>query len=266
MAAEALAPPERSGELRLEGDGKVLMALHPDGDMAVLCSGRAGEALAGLDADTRRGLAHVIYHTWQAMGHSTHQDEAFLAAAMMLARLADEKDTYTHGHSLRVARIATSLGQMLGLEGDSLRLLRVSALLHDIGKIAIPGEILTKRGLLTREERRIIERHPEEGAAIVSNLTGYEEVSRVIRSHHERLDGSGYPDGIGGASIPFMARLVAVADTFDAITSTRSYHSDTDHRTALDTIMVGSGQQFDSRVVAMLKRALRGAGGGEPPW
>jgi putative nucleotidyltransferase with HDIG domain len=264
--AQGIDPPRASGELGDGADGGVVMALHPDGDMALECSGAPAERLRGLDPDTRRGLAHVLYHTWQAMGHSMHQDEAFLAAAMMLARLADAKDTYTHGHSLRVASIATSLGRMFGLEGDDLRLLRVSALLHDIGKIAIPAEILTKRGLLTREERRIIERHPEEGAAIVSNLTGYEEVSRVIRSHHERLDGSGYPDGIEGSSIPFMARLVAVADTFDAITSTRSYHSDTDHRTALDTIMVGSGQQFDSRVVSMLRRALRDSGRDGAPW
>ena len=256
LEPEELVPPSGAGNLSPAESRKVLMALDSKGEMLLECSGSCGGKLRALDDDTRRGLAHVLYHTWQAMGHSMHQQEAFLAAAMMLARLADAKDTYTHGHSLRVAEIATSLGEMFGLRGDSLKLLRVSALLHDIGKIAIPREILTKRGLLTREERRVIERHPEEGAAIVSNLTGYEEVSRVIRSHHERLDGSGYPDGLKNTAIPFMARVVAVADTFDAITSTRSYHSDTDHRTALDTIMVGSGQQFDSRVVAMLKRAL----------
>jgi len=266
--AEEIPPP--SDDRALLGrtpDGNLLMSLCPGGDMLLECRGNCAEALEYMDPDVRRSLGHVLFHTWQAMGHSMHQEEAFLAAAMMLARLADAKDTYTHGHSLRVARIATSLGEMFGLQGDSLRLLRVSALLHDIGKIAIPAEILTTRGLLTREERRIIERHPEEGADIVSNLTGYEEVSRIIRSHHERLDGSGYPDGLTGIGIPFMARVVAVADTFDAITSTRSYHSDTDYRTALDTITVGSGQQFDSRVVSMLKRALgRVREGGAPPW
>lgn len=257
IGPDDISPPEGgSAALRRPSRGRVLMSLDSGGEMILECRGACAEAIESLDSDTRRSLAHVLFHSWQAMGHSMHQEEAFLAAAMMLARLADAKDTYTHGHSLRVARIATALGEMFGLEGDSLRLLRVSALLHDIGKIAIPAEILTKRGLLTREERRIIERHPEEGADIVSNLTGYEEVSRIIRSHHERLDGSGYPDGLKGNGIPFMARLVAVADTFDAITSTRSYHSDTDYRTALDTITVGSGQQFDSRVVSMLKRAL----------
>ncbi len=260
-------PPTGKSPALRHTDGGVLMSLDPQCELLLECGGACSEALESLDPDTRRSLGHVLFHTWQVMGHSTHQEEAFLAAAMMLARLADAKDTYTHGHSLRVARIATSLGEMFGLEGDSLRLLRVSALLHDIGKIAIPEEILTKRGLLTREERRIIERHPEEGADIVSNLTGYEEVSRIVRSHHERLDGSGYPDGLKGTGIPFMARLVAVADTFDAITSTRSYHSDTDFRTALDTITVGSGQQFDSRVVSMLRRALRDVPeGGASPW
>ena len=265
---EEIDPPlGESTRLRRTPDGRLLMSLHPEGDILLECRGRFAQYLESMDPDTRRSLGHILFHTWQAMGHSMHQEEAFLAAAMMLARLADAKDTYTHGHSLRVASIATSLGEMFGLEGDSLRLLRVSALLHDIGKIAIPAEILTKRGLLTREERRIIERHPEEGADIVSNLTGYEEVSRIIRSHHERLDGSGYPDGLKGVGIPFMARVVAVADTFDAITSTRSYHTDTDYRTALDTITVGSGQQFDSRVVSMLKRALANVReGGVPPW
>ncbi|HRY61519.1 MAG TPA: HD domain-containing phosphohydrolase, partial [Candidatus Fermentibacter sp.] len=137
----------------------------------------------------------------------------------------------------------------------------VGALLHDLGKVAIPVEILTKRGLLTREERGIIERHPAEGTRILGTLGGYDMVRSIVQSHHERLDGKGYPLGLSGRDIPFPARIVAVADTFDAITSRRSYRENSDVRTAVDAINAGAGTQFDARIVSALVRVLAG---GEP--
>jgi putative nucleotidyltransferase with HDIG domain len=155
-----------------------------------------------------------------------------------------------------VARLSTSLGRHLGLSGQRLRTLRVGALLHDLGKVAVPAEILTKRGLLTRDERNVIERHPVEGTGILGSLRGYEEVRDIVRCHHERLDGKGYPSGISGRRIPFLARIVAVADTFDAITSSRSYRADADPETALAAIRAGSGTQFDARVVGALEEMM----------
>ncbi len=175
---------------------------------------------------------------------------------MTLARLADSKDDYTHGHSLRVAGLSCSLGRSLHLSPENIQTLRVAAILHDIGKLAIPAAILTKRGLLTRKEREIVEAHPVEGARIVSGLSGYEEVTRIIRSHHERLDGKGYPDGLSNGDIPFMARIVAVADTFDAITSDRSYHSISGRESAIEAIREEMGSKFDSRIVCALEAIL----------
>jgi putative nucleotidyltransferase with HDIG domain len=220
----------------------------------------SGFALAEMEPPLRNNLMSIVSHAWRAVGHSTAIDEAFIAAAMMLARLADSKDDYTHGHSVRVSRLCRRLGREMGLPDQMVRTLGVGALLHDLGKVAIPLEILTKRGLLTREERMVIERHPVEGERILDALSGYEEVRGIVRSHHERLDGNGYPAGLSGRAIPLLARIVAVADTFDAITSRRSYRADSDERTALHAIRAGSGTQFDARVVEAFGRILAGEG------
>jgi putative nucleotidyltransferase with HDIG domain len=235
----------------------ILLGLNDERTLMLFLDGDCARTAAGFSEDLRDGLVHLVEHSWPAMGHSLKSEEAFLAAAVMLARLADAKDDYTHGHSIRVAEISHLLGQRLGLSEEDLRTLRVGALLHDLGKIAIPTEILTKKGILTPREREIIEKHPEEGASTVGGLSGYERVVEIIRSHHERLNGVGYPDGLSGKDIPFLARIVAVADTFDAITSTRSYHAHSDSQTALDIIRVASGHQFDSRVVEALEDIVK---------
>jgi putative nucleotidyltransferase with HDIG domain len=242
-----------AGFLGKEG---VLVGLTPSSDMLLFADGPAGRALRYMRPDVRGNLVSLLAHAWLAVGRTLTIDGAFIAAAMILARLADSKDDYTHGHSIRVARLSTSLGRHLGLSGQRLRTLRVGALLHDLGKVAVPAEILTKRGLLTRDERNVIERHPVEGTGILGSLRGYEEVRDIVRCHHERLDGKGYPSGISGRRIPFLARIVAVADTFDAITSSRSYRADADPETALAAIRAGSGTQFDARVVGALEEMM----------
>lgn len=233
-----------------------MMGLSRAPDMLLFVPGEAGRSLVEMDEMVRRNLVSLVAHTWRAVGHSMAIEEAFIAAAMMLARLADSKDDYTHGHSVRVSRLSQKIGRELELTPDMLRTLMVGALLHDLGKVAIPVEILTKRGLLTREERGVIERHPVEGTRILGTLGGYDVVRSIVQSHHERLDGKGYPSGLSGREIPFPARIVAVADTFDAITSRRSYRENSDVRTAVDAIRAGAGTQFDSRIVAALIRVL----------
>jgi putative nucleotidyltransferase with HDIG domain len=257
----SLRPPswnEMAHPVRFLGREGVLTGLSPASEMLLFADGAAAETLREMRPDVRGNLVSLIAHAWLVVGHSLTIDGAFIAAAMILARLADSKDDYTHGHSIRVARLSDSLGRYLGLSGQRLRTLRVGALLHDLGKVAVPAEILTKRGLLTREERNVIERHPAEGTGILGSLSGYEEVRDIVRCHHERLDGKGYPAGISGRRIPFLARIVAVADTFDAITSSRSYRADADPATALEAIRAGSGTQFDARVVGALEEMMVG--------
>ncbi|NLP05145.1 HD-GYP domain-containing protein [Candidatus Fermentibacteria bacterium] len=240
----------------IRGTRGCLLGLSPSGDMVLFVSGRAWRTIRSMDVELRSNLVSLISHSWQAVGNSMTIDEAFIAAAIMLARLADSKDDYTHGHSLRVARLSDRLGRRLGLSPARLRTLRVGALLHDLGKVAIPTEILTKRGLLTRDERAVIEKHPSEGARILGALKGYDEVRAIVSCHHERLDGKGYPGRLFSRDIPFLARIVAVADTFDAITSRRSYRADADQKTALEAIRAASGTQFDAKVVGALEEML----------
>ena len=232
------------------------LGLSETSDLTILLSGPERNILNSMLHSLLENLVLLLGHTWEAVGHSLRSERSFLAAAVALARLADSKDDYTHGHSLRVAGLSCSLGRHLHLSKENVQTLRVAAILHDIGKLAIPAAILTKRGLLTRKEREIVEAHPVEGARIVSGLSGYEEVTRIIRSHHERLDGNGYPDGLSDGDIPFMARIVAVADTFDAITSDRSYHSISGWESALEAIKEEKGSKFDSRIVSALEAIL----------
>ncbi|HQE56371.1 MAG TPA: HD-GYP domain-containing protein [Candidatus Fermentibacter daniensis] len=250
------APGEMIPEVTLGRSAGTMLGLSRSPDMLLFVPGETGRSLAAMDATVRRNLVSLIAHSWRAVGHSIAIEEAFIAAAMMLARLADSKDDYTHGHSVRVSRLSQKIGRELELPPDMLRTLTVGALLHDLGKVAIPVEILTKRGLLTREERSIIEKHPVEGTKILGTLSGYDVVRSIVQSHHERLDGKGYPFGLSGREIPFPARIVAVADTFDAITSRRFYRENNDVRTAVDAIRAGAGTQFDSRIVAALIRVL----------
>jgi putative nucleotidyltransferase with HDIG domain len=239
---------------RIEGTA---LGLTDRKNLMIVFSGPEKDILLRMPFNLLENFVLLLVHTWEAVGHSLRSERSFLAAAVMLARLADSKDNYTHGHSLRVATLSCSLGKYLHLSPENIQTLRVAAILHDIGKLAIPAAILTKRGLLTNKEREIVEAHPEEGARIVSGLSGYEEVAKIIRSHHERLDGNGYPYGLSNGDIPFMARIIAVADTYDAITSNRSYHSISGCESALEVIRAEKGNKFDSRIVSALESILK---------
>jgi putative two-component system response regulator len=140
-----------------------------------------------------------------------------------LARAIEAKSPYTHGHSGRVTQYALSLGKLLGLGETEVDILRRGAALHDIGKINTPDAILNKPGGLTPEEFEVVKRHPEEGVRIVQPLSSARDVLPLIHWHHERMDGSGYPDGLMGGSIPLLVRILAVADVYDALASDRPY-------------------------------------------
>lgn len=174
------------------------------------------------------------------------------------ARAVEAKDVYTRGHSERVSRLAVELGERLGLCGRDLSMLADAALLHDIGKIGAPDSILNKEGPLTEEERAVMRRHPEIGRDILSQIDHFEEIGAVVAAHHERYDGLGYPLGLSGDDIPFMARIVGVVDVFEALTSTRSYRSAGSVETALGMLERGAGLQWDPRIVSVFAAMVRG--------
>jgi putative nucleotidyltransferase with HDIG domain len=166
-----------------------------------------------------------------------------------MGALLEARDPYTHGHSRRVARHSERMAHDLGLPPEQVAKIRSAALVHDIGKINVPRPILTKPSRLTEEEFALVKRHVADGAAMVAAL-GDSELTAIVRSHHERIDGTGYPDGLAGADIPIGARVIAVADTFDAITSARPYRNARTHKQALDVLQGEAGTQLDAAAVA----------------
>ena len=185
------------------------------------------------------------------------QRELFDSAISAMAAALDARDQLTAGHTQRVAEYGIGIGRSLGLPPRQLRRLRTAAMLHDLGKIGTPDAVLKKPGSLTPEEYEVIKRHAAYTRTIVHNLrlpgdmTGLDTESS---GHHERMDGSGYPDGIKGDSIPLVSRILAVADVFDAITSKRHYREAMPIEQALDTIRKGSGSQFDPRMIEAFLR------------
>lgn len=165
------------------------------------------------------------------------------------------KDPYTRGHSERVAMYALILAQQIGeLSKEEQKSFYHACLLHDIGKVHIPDSILMKPGKLSFEEFEIIKSHPEVGAEAVKDVDGIKASLCVIRSHHERWDGKGYPDQLKGEQIPLLARVTAIADAFDAMTSSRSYRAALPVDEAYNRIIIGAGSQFDPVLVEEFKK------------
>ncbi len=186
-------------------------------------------------------------------------ERTFVESVTALAEAVEMRDPYTGGHIRRVVAYSLLLGDELELPADELENLRLGATLHDIGKIAVPDHILRKPGPLNAEEAAVMRRHPGDGAAIVSRIASLAPVLPVVRSHHERLDGKGYPDGLSGDQISMPARIAAVADTYDAITTSRPYRAGLDPATAAAEIRKDSGSRLCPTVVAAFER-LYGSG------
>src|SRR2546423_14017195 len=168
----------------------------------------------------------------------------FLEMAKQWGNSIESKDRYTQGHCERVAFFACVLADSAGFNGRSLFWFRIGALLHDIGKIIVPTEVLNKPGKLTDEEWAIMKRHPEAGLELVSDIDFPGDIHAIIRNHHERWDGTGYPDALKGEQIPFAARILCVADVYDALTTTRSYRPGLTHARAAEIMRASTGQ-FD---------------------
>jgi putative nucleotidyltransferase with HDIG domain len=182
--------------------------------------------------------------------------ELFVGSIRMLAAAIDEKDPYTRGHSGRVAKYSTLIGRELGLTPGDLDTLRISALLHDVGKIGVEDRVLKKPGALSTEEFDLMKQHTVKGANIMRPVSQLKNMLPGIELHHEHMDGRGYPYGLQGPQIPLMARIIAVADTLDAMTTNRPYQSAIDLENALGKIKALMGTKFDTVVVNALEAAV----------
>jgi HD-GYP domain-containing protein (c-di-GMP phosphodiesterase class II) len=191
-------------------------------------------------------------------------EHGYTEAIVALVAAVEAKDPYTRGHSQRVAALAVRLGEELRLSPERLRTLGRAAILHDIGKIGVPDAVLNKPGPLTAAERASIQEHPARGDAIIGGIRSLRRERGGVRAHHERLDGSGYPDGLRGEAIPLEARIIAVADTYDALTSQRAYRAALPPARALAIIAAEAGDKLDPRCVAALPAALARAGAQRP--
>ncbi len=176
-------------------------------------------------------------------------EDAFVQTVVALANAVDVRDTYTHDHSQRIAVLALATGRQMGLGNHDIETLRWAALLHDIGKIGISDNILLKPGPLTKEEYEEIKKHPSLGAEIVAPVKKLRKVAPVIRTHQERYDGQGYPDGLEGKQIPLTARILSVVDSYVAITDERIYRKARSHQEAIREITDLAGKQYDPQVV-----------------
>ena len=208
-------------------------------------------------AETFNNMAGDIEQYVDRLKEAAAQNrELFLGSIRMLAAAIDEKDPYTRGHSGRVAKYSIILGDSLGLTAEDLDRLRIAALLHDVGKIGVDDRVLKKPGKLTDEEFELMKQHTVKGANIMRPVAQMKEMLPGIELHHERMDGQGYPYGLSGEQIPLMARIIAVADTFDAITTNRPYQSAMDLEYAMERIRSLSVSRFDPQVVNALDSAI----------
>jgi putative nucleotidyltransferase with HDIG domain len=185
-------------------------------------------------------------------------------ALFSLADILDARDAYTHGHSLRVGQYAEKLALQFGLSGDDAHLVFLAGRLHDIGKCAIKNEVLLKPGPLDQAEFEHMCIHPEVGASMLASFSLFRECSRYVRGHHERWDGKGYPDKLAGENIPLGARIIAVADAFDAMTTTRPYRNALPVAEARKRLQEGAGSQWDARVIIAFLQLLDTTSLGQP--
>ncbi|MGY0018557.1 HD-GYP domain-containing protein [Streptomyces sp. cg35] len=242
--------------LRSAWRGLFLRSLAP-----VAVHGLAGLLMAVLWASSYGPVASLLvllpmYISCWVFAQYQRERAAHQATIRALVQAVDIKDGYTRGHSERVGQASMMIARELGMADERVEVLRFAGILHDVGKLGVPTRLLRKDGPLTPEEREIIQLHPEYGHEMVRGIGFLGEARAAILHHHERLDGSGYPYGLAGTQIPEFARVVAVADAFDAMTSTRTYSRARPVDVALAELERCAGSQFDPVMVRALVRVL----------
>ncbi|PKN09407.1 MAG: two-component system response regulator [Deltaproteobacteria bacterium HGW-Deltaproteobacteria-8] len=210
-------------------------------------------------------LAEAIRHQGlveaQRENYSLKRFKRLLEGIMRgFSALVEARDPYLAGHQVRVTALALAIAQELGMNSDELEILRIAAMLHDIGKVKVPADFLNRPGALREEEFSVIKMHPEVGYDILKNLDEDWPVAVIIRQHHERMDGSGYPQGLAGDDIVQGARIIAVADVVDAMCSHRPYRPSLGTEAALKELEAGSGTKFEPQIVAACLRLFREKG------
>jgi putative nucleotidyltransferase with HDIG domain len=178
-------------------------------------------------------------------------EEAYVSIVKVVAAAIDARDSYTHGHSARVSQLSVLIGKSIGLSKEELEELEVACLFHDVGKIKTPDSILLKPGKLAQSEYQEMIRHVEYGASILSKAPSLRKYIPAVRHHHERQDGKGYPDGLSNDAIPLFASIIAIADTFDAMTSTRPYRNAFSEEIALRELVRVAGTQLRADLVVV---------------
>ena len=209
-------------------------------------------------ADDFNAMSSAIQESIEQLKKAAHENHLlFINSIRMLAAAIDAKDPYTRGHSERVARYSIAIGKNLALPEREMRNLRISALLHDVGKIGIDDRILRKPGALSEDEFDVMKGHPVKGAAIMSGVAQLIECIPGMKYHHEKWSGGGYPDNLEGEAIPMQARIVAIADTFDAMTTNRPYQKAMELGYVVEKIKSFAGTRFDPKVVDAFERAVK---------
>jgi HD-GYP domain-containing protein (c-di-GMP phosphodiesterase class II) len=212
----------------------------------------AAQRLFGLYQDARRSA--------EDLGLANRRlERQNLEFAFSLVTTLDERDRYTAGHSAAVAIYSRDIAERLGLSEEQQELAHRSGLVHDVGKIGLPPGLLEKPGALTLEERRQMQEHSAKGERILLPVEDYAEMAKIVRHHHERMDGMGYPDGIAGEEIPLISRIIAVADAYNAMTSDRPYRDAMPSRVARMRLAQGIEGQFDTTIVAAFEAILAGS-------
>ena len=192
--------------------------------------------------------------------HAGRLEDSFYSAGARWTHTIESKDAYTGGHCERVACYASALARDVGFGERTVFWFRIGALLHDVGKVVVPSEILNKPGRLTLEEWEVMQRHPTAGVHLLADFNLPEEVLSMVRAHHERPDGRGYPEGLAGEDIPLSARIICVADVFDALTTNRPYRRGYGREQALGIMAAERGTAFDPAIFDRFARLIQNPG------
>ena len=223
-----------------------------------MCGGRVGAGESAKNGTSFNTMTDHLEQYIEDLRRAAEENrQLFVGTVKALAAAIDGKDRYTRGHSERVARFSIAIAEHLGLPDNEIEALRISALLHDVGKIGIDDKVLKKPAKLTNEEFEIMKTHPQKGFKIMSHIPAMREFLPGMYMHHEMINGEGYPQGLRGDEIPMQARIVSVADTFDAMTTDRPYQKAMEFDTALALIKTYVGTRYDERVVDALVGACK---------